>query len=382
MKFNRSHLILIASIAVLVLAWLFLKKIIIYLCVAGVISLIAQPLLKRLERIRIKKKKIPRGLRALSVLLIIYIVLGTLVAVFIPMIVDEAKTLSAVDKSQITTAMHEPIAQIESILSNYQQPGAPKQSAEQFIQDNFSDVIGFAQVSTIANGVVSVFGELLVAFFAISFLAFFFMKDGTVIFEVIMLAIPKKRDRTIRKIIRDSRVLLTKYFTGVLLDVLFVSTFVSIGMAILGVRNAIIIGLFAGVMNIIPYVGPLIGGAFAIVIGISTNLHLEFYSGMLPLAGKIGLVFLLMNLTDGMFIQPTIFSNSVKAHPLEIFLVIMIAGSLAGIGGMIIAVPVYTIIRVIAKEFMTSNKMVQALTEELEEVTQPGPPTHHEYPET
>ncbi len=382
MKFNRSHLILIASIAVLVLAWLFLKKIIIYLCVAGVISLIAQPLLKRLERIRIKKKKIPRGLRALSVLLLIYIVLGTLVAVFIPMIVDEAKTLSAVDKSQITTAMHEPIAQIESILSNYQQPGAPKQSAEQFIQDNFSNVIGFAQVSTIANGVVSVFGELLVAFFAISFLSFFFMKDGTVIFEVIMLAIPRKRDRTIRKIIRDSRVLLTKYFTGVLLDVLFVSTFVSIGMAILGVRNAIIIGLFAGVMNIIPYVGPLIGGAFAIVIGISTNLHLEFYSGMLPLAGKIGLVFLLMNLTDGMFIQPTIFSNSVKAHPLEIFLVIMIAGSLAGIGGMIIAVPVYTIIRVIAKEFMTSNKMVQALTEELEDVTKPGPPTHHEYPET
>lgn len=382
MKFNRSHLILLISIAVLVLAWLFLKKIIIYLCVAGVISLIAQPLLKRLERIRIKKKKIPRGLRALSVLLLIYIVLGTLVAVFIPMIVDEAKTLSAVDKTQITTAMHEPIAQIEELLSNYQHPGAPKQSAEQFIQDNFSNVIGFAQVSTIANGVVSVFGELLVAFFAISFLAFFFMKDGTVIFEVIMLAIPRKRDRTIRKIIRDSRVLLTKYFTGVLLDVLFVSTFVSIGMAILGVRNAIIIGLFAGVMNIIPYVGPLIGGAFAIIIGISTNLHLEFYSGMLPLAGKIGLVFLLMNLTDGMFIQPTIFSNSVKAHPLEIFLVIMIAGSLAGIGGMIIAVPVYTIIRVIAKEFMSSNKMVQALTEELEEVTHPGPPTHHEYPET
>lgn len=382
MKFNRNHLFFVIGLAVLVLAWLFLKKIIIYICVAGVISLIAQPLLKRLERVRIKKKKIPRGLRALSVLLIIYLVLGTLVAVFIPMIVDEAKTLSAVDKTQITTAMHEPIAQLESLLSNYQQPGQHKQTAEQFIQENFSSVIGFAQVSTIANGVVSVFGELLVAFFAISFLSFFFMKDGTVIFEVIMLAVPRKRDRTIRKIIRDSRVLLTKYFTGVLLDVLFVSTFVSIGMAILGVRNAIIIGLFAGVMNIIPYVGPLIGGAFAIIIGISTNLHLEFYSGMLPLAGKIGLVFLLMNLTDGMFIQPTIFSNSVKAHPLEIFLVIMIAGSLAGIGGMIIAVPVYTIIRVIAKEFMSSNKMVQALTEELEEVTHPDPPPQTEYPET
>ena len=86
----------------------------------------------------------------------------------------------------------------------------------------------------------------------------------------------------VRNIIADTQKMLSQYFTGVLLDIIFVATFISCGMAILGVKNAIIIGLFAGVMNIIPYVGPLIGGAFALVIGVSTNLEMDF-NALLPL---------------------------------------------------------------------------------------------------
>ena len=163
--------------------------------------------------------------------------------------------------------------------------------------------------------------------------------------------------------------MLTKYFTGVLIDIIFVSTFVTSGMALLGVRNALIIGIFAGIMNIIPYVGPLIGGSFAIIIGISTNLTMDFYGGMLPLAGKIFFVFVAMNLIDGFMVQPYIFSSRVKAHPLEIFTVILVAGSLAGIGGMVAAVPVYTVLRIILREFVTQSRFVKKLTEELDEAT-------------
>jgi len=382
MSARRNYIVIFLVLLALVLTWIFLKKIVIYLCIAGVISLIAQPHLKRLERIRIRRKKIPRGLRALSVLLMIYLVLGVLIAVFIPLITEEIRIISTVDRAQLATAMHEPLSQLQEAFNRLPQTEGHPQSVEMFVQEELGSLLGFAQVSTLANSLIAGFGNLFVAFFAISFFSFFFMKDGPVIFEMIMLTIPRRRDRTVRKIISDSRVLLTKYFTGVLLDVLFVTTFVSVGMAILGVKNAIMIGLFAGVMNIIPYVGPLIGGAFAILIGISTNLHLDFYAGMLPLAGKICLVFVLMNLVDGMFVQPTIFSNSVKAHPLEIFLVIMIAGTLAGIGGMIIAVPIYTIIRVIAKAFLSHYKVVRRLTEDLEEVTDPDPPPAIEHPET
>lgn len=380
MKIWKNVLITFATIVSLVLAWIFLKKIIIYICIAGVISLMVQPLLKRLERVRIRKKKIPRSLRALIVLAGIYIVIGTVIAVFIPLIVDEIRIIANIDQQKLAVAMQEPVSQLESIFSSYQQStGNQEQTLQEFVQETVTSVLGFAQVSTLANSLVSLATSLFVAFFVISFLLFFFMKDGPVIFETIMLLFPRKRDRAIRNIIDNTRKLLTKYFTGVLLDILFVSTFISVGMAILGIKNALIIGLFAGIMNIIPYVGPLIGGAFAIIVGLSTNLHLDFYTGMLPLAGKISLVFVLMNLTDGFFIQPTIFSNSVKAHPLEIFLVILIAGTLAGIGGMILAVPIYTIIRVIAREFMSHNRMVQRLTEELGDVTHPR---EHEHPET
>jgi predicted PurR-regulated permease PerM len=173
----------------------------------------------------------------------------------------------------------------------------------------------------------------------------------------------------VRNIFTDTQLLLSKYFTGVLIDVVFVAAFVSCGMWILGIRNAIIIGIFAGVMNIIPYIGTLISGAFAIIIGISTNLQLDFYTGMVPLVGKIALVFVLMNLVDAFVVQPYVFSNRVKAHPIEIFVVILVAGTLTNVGGMIAAVPVYTVIRVIAREFLSKNRFVQRLTDEMDEVT-------------
>jgi len=148
---------------------------------------------------------------------------------------------------------------------------------------------------------------------------------------------------------------------------LFVATLTTIALSLLGVKNCLLIGMFAGLMNVIPYVGPLIAAAFGILIGVTSNLELEFYTQLLPLVYKIAFTFLAIQLIDAIIFQPLVISNIVKAHPLEIFLVILIAGTLTGIGGMIIAVPVYTILRIIAKEFLNNFKIVQQLTSELEE---------------
>ncbi len=152
---------------------------------------------------------------------------------------------------------------------------------------------------------------------------------------------------------------------GVLLQVTVVTIFVSIGMIILGVENALLIGLLAGFVNIIPYVGPFIGLGFGLFVGVTTNIGIEFYNEMLPLLLKITIVFFSMQTIDNMFLQPLIFSNSVRAHPLEIFLLILVAGTLAGILGMILAIPVYTIFRVVAKEFLSEFKIVQYITKNI-----------------
>jgi predicted PurR-regulated permease PerM len=357
-------------------AWAFwqVRTIILYILVAAILTMITRPLENRLEKIRIKKRKIPRSMRAVIVLLGIYLIIFSFIAIFIPLFIDEAKIIANVSSTQLTTAFHEPIAQIQQAFSNVQQSNGSQETLDQYLQEGAGKILNATQITSFANSLVSLFGSTIIAFFAISFFTFFFIKDGPAIFEMLLLLAPVKHVKSVRNIMGESQVMLSKYFAGVLIDVLFVATFVSIGLSILGVRNALIIGFFAGIMNIIPYVGPLVGGAFAIVIGVSSNLTLDFYTGLLPLIEKIILVFVLMNLTDAFLVQPFIFSNRVKAHPIEIFAVILVAGSLSGIGGMIVAVPFYTICRIIAREFFSKYRFVQRLTDELDEVADP----HHE----
>jgi len=373
LKKPNIWLLVAGIIAFLVLAY-FIRGILLYMIIAAILTMILRPLDRKMERLRFRKKKIPRAVRAVSLLLLVYIIVFAFISIFIPLIVNEINIISNVDQAQVTKALHEPLTQLQELFANYQQTQPNQLTLEQYTQQYLSQLMNVAEVSTLANGVVSVIGGLLVAFFSVSFFTFFFIKDGEVILQMLLLLVPPARVRSIRNIIGDTQTMLTKYFTGVLIDVVFVTAFVSLGMAILGVQNALIIGIFAGIMNIIPYVGPLIGGTFAIIVGISTNLTLDFYDGMVPLVIKIFFVFVAMNLTDAFLVQPFIFSKRVKAHPLEIFTVILIAGSLAGIGGMVAAVPFYTVLRIILREYLTGSRFVQKLTDEMDEMT-PDPLT-------
>jgi predicted PurR-regulated permease PerM len=132
-----------------------------------------------------------------------------------------------------------------------------------------------------------------------------------------------------------------------------------------GTSHVLIIALFAALINVIPYIGPLIGFVFGITVGVVTHLDLNFYSELLPMLGYMTIVFGVVQLLDNFVVQPMIFSNSVKAHPLEIFLVILAAGMVAGIFGMVVAIPTYTIIRVVAKEFFSQHRFVKKLTENI-----------------
>jgi predicted PurR-regulated permease PerM len=345
------------------------RTIFIYVLISAILAMITRPVEDWLQRRRIGKWKFPRSIRALIILLGLYLIIYSFIAIFIPLLVDQAKIISNVNTTQLTTAFHEPIAQIEdafSGLSKMQSDTAHKANLHAYAEIGAEKFLDATKISSFANGLVSFFGSLMIAFFAISFFTFFFIKDGPAIMEMLLLLIPVQRLKSVRNILDESQLMLRKYFTGVLIDIVFVAAFVSIGLSIVGVKNAFIIGVFAGIMNIVPYVGPLIGGAFAIVIGVSSNLTLDFYSGLLPLIEKIVLVFVLMNLTDAFLVQPFIFSKRVKAHPVEIFLVVLVAGTIADIGGMIVAVPLYTIIRIIAKEFLSKYRFVKRLTDELE----------------
>jgi predicted PurR-regulated permease PerM len=181
-----------------------------------------------------------------------------------------------------------------------------------------------------------------------------------------LLIVPDKYDNKIKHAMLSIQQLLTRYFIGLFIDVFIISTLITIGLLIVGIefQHAIVIGLFAGMLNIIPYVGPIIAVSFGLILSIAINLNLEL-NQIIPIIGFVALVFLIVQLLDGIIIQPIIYSNSVKAHPLEIFLVIISAGSVAGIAGMILAVPSYTVLRIFAATFFKQFKIVDSLTKNM-----------------
>lgn len=363
---TRKYIFLGLGLALVALVTWYFSTIFFYLIASAVLALLGRPFVKFYSRIKVGRSSPSPAICALGAMLTIMLIFAGIIGVFIPLILDEIKILSSIDPKQVLQSIEGPLRSMEEKLNAYNTDPTQHISIEAYAQQKLAEVFSFARVSQILNSIISVTGSLFVAFFAISFMTFFFLKDESLIYETVQLLTPKKHSRTIRIIMLESQELLERYFIGICMETAAVTFLIAIGLYIFGIKNALIIAFFAGIINIIPYVGPLIGAAFGIFIALSTNLHLDLYSEMLPLIGKVAGVFVVVQLIDNMFLQPMIYSNTVKAHPLEIFLVIMVAGSLAGIPGMIMAIPSYTIIRVIAKELFYNFRVVRKLTEDLE----------------
>jgi predicted PurR-regulated permease PerM len=222
-------------------------------------------------------------------------------------------------------------------------------------------------VSQVFSSTATLLGNLLIAAFSITFITFFFLKDEGLFFEGLVVLFPEKFETNIKHALISINRLLRRYFVGIVIQSIAIMLLNTIGLTIVGIgyKTALVIGLFTGILNVIPYVGPMAGMMLGTLIGLATNLQLDFATGMLPLMGYMLVVFIIVQLIDNFVFQPLIFSNSVNAHPLEIFIVLLIAGSLGGILGMLLAIPGYTVLRVFAKEFFNKFRLVQKLTEKI-----------------
>ncbi len=233
------------------------------------------------------------------------------------------------------------------------------------IQKRIFTAFNPGQISQIFSTLIGFMGNLLIAIMSILFIAFFFLKEQGLFLDALQAIVPSKYEKEVIHALDDSSRLLRRYFVGVSIQVTTITVFVSIVLTIFGVKNALLIAFFAALINVIPYIGPVIGAMFGVLITVSSNLDLPFYEEMLPLIFIVIGTFAAMQLLDNFLLQPYIFSNSVSAHPLEIFIVILVGAKLSGIVGMVLAIPVYTVIRVIAKSFLSEFRLVQKLTKKL-----------------
>jgi predicted PurR-regulated permease PerM len=131
------------------------------------------------------------------------------------------------------------------------------------------------------------------------------------------------------------------------------------------VKDAVVIAFLCAILNLIPYIGPLIGIVLMSFLTMTSYLGEDFSSIVIPKTIYVIIGYIIAQLVDNFISQPYIFSNSVKSHPLEIFLVILTGGILFGITGLILAIPLYTVIKVFLKVFFSNNKLIKKLTKNL-----------------
>lgn len=364
---NLARYIIVIAVTTLLLflAWYF-KHIISYILIAAVLSLIGRPIIQLLSKISIKGYKLANWIKALLALIFVWGLFISFLSIFIPLIAKEANELSKVDFKPLLSQLEVPLNKLNQAFIEFNIGEGNYNSIQEYIMDKLSHVFNISLLSSIFAALTSLMGDIFIAVFAISFIMFFFLKDEGMFSNAIILVVPSKHEETITKALKSSGKLLMRYFIGIGLQIMAVITLVTIGLSIVGLefQRCIVIGLFVGIFNIIPYVGPIIGAIFGILLGSAGYIEMEL-SILLPKLLYLSIVFLSIQLLDNIVFQPLIYGNSVNAHPLEIFLVILIAGSVTGIPGMILAVPSYTIFRVFAKEFLSKFKVIKKITEKI-----------------
>lgn len=363
-----KYLLGVAALAIVVFFSWYFFTIIVYVLIAAVISFIGKPIIDLLSKVKIKGRQLPDMVKSALTLVCLWTLFVLFFSTVIPLVISEFQSFKDVSVSGIVDELQEPIDDAGRFLKRY---GLfdENEDIQTYITDSISSVVNVAQVKTFFGRVAGTLSGLFVALFSITFISFFFLKDSRLFSGMVMAIVPSRYEEQARNALESIQKLLIRYFVGLLLEVLGVMALNTLGLSLvgLGFGNAIVIGLVTGVLNVIPYIGPIIGVIFGLSVGVVLNLDMEFYHQMLPLLAYMTIVLLLTQLIDNVIFQPFIYGNSVHAHPLEIFLVILMAGSMAGIPGMILAIPSYTVLRVILKEFFNKYKLVKKLTQSLNE---------------
>ncbi|RIA09772.1 putative PurR-regulated permease PerM [Flavobacteriaceae bacterium MAR_2010_72] len=333
-----------------------IQAVIVYVAIAAVISLVGRPIVLFLRN----KLKFNNTLAVIITMVLFLGLLVGLIGMFIPLVIEQGHNLALLNIEQLQSNLEDLYVQVINYF-NYNQI-----DIEQSLKDsNLWSKIDFSIIPNFLNSIINGLGSFSIGLFSVLFISFFFLKDSQLFEDSIMTFVPDDKESRSKKSFTKIKDLLSRYFVGLIFQILILFVIYTIVLLIFGIKNAIVIAFLCALLNLIPYVGPLVSGALILILTMSSNLGANFSEVILPKTIYVMIGFVIAQLVDNFFSQPFIFSKSVKSHPLEIFLVIIIAGILFGIIGMIVAIPTYTAIKVILKEFLSEYKVVQKLTKDL-----------------
>ncbi len=364
-KLTRYIIALAATAAVLFIVWYF-GSIVKYILVAAVLSVIGRPLVSFLEKLRVRGHELPKWVAATITLCVILGVAVSLIVLFTPLVVSKLQALGDYNFADMVNIFSGYINSFESYMKerfavdvNVIGDKPLRETIQGWIKDAIMPTV--SGIGSLLNGVV----DFAIGAFSVTFITFFFLKESTLFNNAVVILFPNKYEANVRRALDSSIDLLSRYFIGLLLESAI--KLVTVGLAAylitdLTFGDAVIIALITAILNVIPYIGPIIGALIGILIAITTP---EAAGTAAEVTVQLSIILAVFQLIDNIILQPYVYASSVKAHPLEIFLVILAAGSMAGIMGMLLAIPAYTVLRVFAKEFFNNLRVVQKLTENI-----------------
>ena len=364
------YIIIIGTIVLAAVACVYFSNVLAYIILAFVVSLIGQPVLRLLRKIKIKGKSAPDAVLAIITIIIIFALLFLLVMQVIPVvtrIIGEASLM----KAQESGEGYNIIDQVNNWIIQVLPWVGEDFDGVQLLIEKVSEVADLSNISGILGSVASAVAGIAVGLFSVIFISFFFIKDDTLFGRIVGALVPDAIEERVKKTIFDIERLLSRYFVGLIVEVLGVVLLNLLGLWLIArvdFNYALGIAFIAGLLNIIPYVGPLIGELVGVTLcvilkyGVGIGLGVNIWLFALIVLG----IMLTTQLVDVFIYQPLIYSTSIKANPLEIFVVLLIAGHIGGVVGMLIAIPTYTVIRVIASRFFYDFKPVKRLIPDVE----------------
>ena len=347
---------ILTAIVVLGYFLVMIQSVLIYIIIAAIIALIAKPMILFLR----KKLKFPNTLAVISTMvLFVGLILG-ITGMFIPLVIEQGESLSLLK----TKGLEENIGNLITQANEY----FTSKNIDILSELQGADVFAsLKSIPNLLNSIVGALGSFSVGLFSVLFISFFFMKDSKMFKSALLTLMPKGTEDRFSHSLEKINDLLSRYFIGLVIQITILFVIYTIILLVIGVSNAVVIAFLCALLNIIPYVGPLISAFLMIVLTMTSGLgqDLDFQAEILPKTVYVMIGFIIAQVVDNFASQPIIFSKTTKSHPLEIFLIIIIGGLLAGPLGMIIAVPSYTVLKVILKEFISDNKIVSSLTKDI-----------------
>ena len=328
-----------------------IRPILIYLSISLVITIILSPLLLFLKT-RLKFNNSIAAITSMSGLLLI---IGLLIKSFIPLLVEQARNLSLLNSTELQNSVNNIIEKYSDLYFNND-----SNFINSIINSKLFNQLDFSYITDLLNSIIASLGSFSIGIFTIIFITFFFLKDSEIIINKIKLLIPKSIKSNVNKSISQINHLLSRYFLALIIQITILFILYLILLAIVGINNILIIAFLCALLNLIPYIGPLISGFLLTILTLTNYIDIDFGSVIITKTIYVVIGFVIVQAIDNFLIQPILFSKSVKSHPLEIFLVILVFGYIFGVTGLILAVPCYTIIKVILRIVYSKNLVVNS----------------------